>query len=290
MRNMGVLATCLAALFSTSRDLVSKRVSTSVDGVVSACASFLFALPYYVLLLTVLWLLGFETFAISNTFLLLVVLRSLTDALAEWLKMRALSLGEISLVAPFFSLSPLFLLVTSPIITGDPVSIEGGGAIILIVLGTLIIGKSPVRHAHYVHTRWSAVWTAVASAFFLSLNSCFDRLAVQVASPAFSAASMTLLACILLFPFCARLEKLKQFMTVSKWFSVRGFFEVGFMVLKLYALQYIPAHYVMGLLKISLLLSIVGGRVFFKDGSFLYRLVGGMFISAGIAVIIVCEL
>lgn len=287
---MGVLATCIAALFSTSRDLVSKRVSSSVDGIVSACASFLFALPYYVLLLTVLWFFGFETFAFSNEFLLLVVLRSLTDAFAEWLKMRSLGLGEISLVSPFFSLSPLFLLVTSPIITGDPVSIEGAGAIVLIVLGVLIIGKSPVLHARYAHTRWAAVWTAVASAFFLSLNSCFDRLAVQIASPSLSAASMTLLTFLLLFPFCVQPNKFKQFMTASKWFSVRGFFEVGFMVLKLYALQYVPAHYVMGLLKISLLLSIVGGRVFYKEGAFMHRIVGGLFISTGIAVIILYEL
>ena len=54
-----------------------------LDGTASTYASFAYALPYYVVVLAVLWRFGLETFTFSPYFLILVLLRSLTDALAE---------------------------------------------------------------------------------------------------------------------------------------------------------------------------------------------------------------
>src|SRR5262245_32422985 len=119
---MGFVAAVLSAFFSSSKDLLSKRLAFHLDGTVSTFASFGFALPFYVLVLAVLYLLGVETFECSFLFLMLVLLRSITDTFAEWLKMYAFAHGDISVVATFFSLSPLFLLITSPLITHDPLA------------------------------------------------------------------------------------------------------------------------------------------------------------------------
>src|SRR5262249_62335715 len=120
---MGFFAATLSAVFSSSKDLVSKRLASRLDGTASTFASFAFALPYYVLVLVVLYLLGEETFAWTPLFLTFVLLRSVTDTFAEWMKMYAFAHGDISIVATFFSLSPLFLLVTSPLLTGDPLEL-----------------------------------------------------------------------------------------------------------------------------------------------------------------------
>jgi hypothetical protein len=86
----------------------------------STFASFAFALPFYIAALAVLGWLGVEGFERSLPFLVLILLRSITDTFAEGMKMYAFAHGDISIVATFFSLSPLLLLVTSPLITGDP--------------------------------------------------------------------------------------------------------------------------------------------------------------------------
>src|SRR5262245_9161158 len=117
---MGFLAALLSAVFSSSKDLLSKRLAFRLDGTVSTFASFGFALPFYVLVLAVLYVLGMETFASSLSCLVLVLLRSITDTFAEWMKMYAFAHGDISVVTAFFALSPLFRLVTSPLITRDP--------------------------------------------------------------------------------------------------------------------------------------------------------------------------
>ncbi|MCB0339301.1 MAG: EamA family transporter, partial [Bdellovibrionales bacterium] len=116
---MGIVFALLAAGFSSAKDLVSKRLSLAVTGLESAFASFLFALPFYFAALFIAWIAGYEHFLLGEHFFWLVLARSVTDVFAEWLKMEALTREDISTVSCLIATSPLFLLVTSPLITGD---------------------------------------------------------------------------------------------------------------------------------------------------------------------------
>src|SRR5262245_15172062 len=167
---MGLFASLLSAVLAASKDLVSKRLASRLDGTASTFASFAYALPYYALVLAALFLLGQETFTCSVSFLVLVLLRSVTDALAEGLKMHALAHGDISVVACFLSLSPLFLLLTSPLLTGDPLSGPGAAAVVLVVGGSLLLVYRPTA-AGWAGQR-KGVLLASGAALFFSLNSC----------------------------------------------------------------------------------------------------------------------
>ena len=57
------------------------------------------------------------------------------------------------------------------------------------------------------------------------------------------------------------------------------------MVCKLFALQSMTAPAMAGIQRLSLLLSIIGGRVFFREQDFKRRLAAGCLIVAGVAVI-----
>jgi drug/metabolite transporter (DMT)-like permease len=281
---MGLFASLLSAGFAAAKDLVSKRLAYRLDGTASTFASFAFALPFYVLVLAVLALLGEETFTWSLAFFGLVVLRSTTDTLAEWMKMHALGHGDISLVASFLSLSPLFLLVLSPIITGDRPSVAGVVAVILVAGGSLLLVYRP-SHESWAAQRRGALLGAGASLFF-SLNSCFDRLAVQRGTPVFAGFTMTLLSAAFLFPLIARRkDRLDALRAHQGGLWLRGLLEIAFMVSKLYALQYLQAPYVAGIQRLSLVLSIVGGRVFFKEQDFGRRLAAGVLILGGVFLI-----
>src|SRR5690242_5676726 len=128
---MGLFAALLSSVFSSSKDLMSKRLAFRLDGTISTFASFAFALPYYLVLLAVLALLGRETVTFSLAFLMLVLLRSITDTLAEWLKMHAFGHGDLSVVVLVMSLSPVLLLITSPLITGDRLTLVEVVAVVL---------------------------------------------------------------------------------------------------------------------------------------------------------------
>ena len=70
---MGILAALASAVFSTCKDIVSKKLTLHIDGTASTFASFAFALPFYLVVLAVLWLAGYDIFYFSVTFWWLVL-------------------------------------------------------------------------------------------------------------------------------------------------------------------------------------------------------------------------
>jgi drug/metabolite transporter (DMT)-like permease len=285
---MGLLASFLSAFFSATKDLASKRLAFRIDGTVSTFASFSFALPFYLVLLTALFLWKGMPAEFPQAFLLLVLLRSVTDVFAEGMKMHAFNHGDISVVASFFSVSPLFLLILSPLITGDAVSLAETIAVLLVVAGSLALVYRP-SHADW-HRQRKGILLALGAAVFFALNSCFDRRAVVGGDPYFTPViagfAMTLLSAVMILPFAlTRPGGVASLRRHWQGLSVRGFLEVAFMVGKLSASQHLSPPKVAGILRLSLVLSIIGGRVFFKEGDFPRRLLAGILIIAGVWII-----
>lgn len=278
---MGFVAAICSALFATSKDLISKRLAFRLDGTTSTFASFAYALPFYVVVLTILYAMGLETFAWTPYFLLLILLRAITDTFAEWMKMSALVHGDLSVVATFFSLSPIFLLLASPLITDDPIGWPEVVAVILTVAGSLLMIYQPAEHGWARQKK--GILLACGAAFFFCLNSCFDRLAVQRGTPVFSGFTMTFLSALFLTPFVVvSKERIQSLKGHSGGLAIRGLLEISFMVCKLYALQFMQAPDVVAVQRLSLVLSIIGGRMFFKEKNFRRRLIAGLLIMAGV--------
>ena len=290
--SIGVLAALGSAVFATSKDIVSKRVAARVDSTVSTCASFIYALPFYALILLVEWLAGRRDFALGLSFWLLVLGRSITDAFAEWFKMRSLSYGDISLVACFFSLSPVFLLITSPLITADPLSWTEVGSVGLIVAAGILLVYKPSDASTSTGNKIDrnslrAIALAIAASCFFSLNSCFDRLAVQQASPVWSGFTMTAAAGLIFLPRVLSVQKFRRDLGANwRMFSLRGIFEFVFMTLKLIALQFISAPYAVTLMRASILFTILGGGIMLHEGDLKRRLLAGALTLLSVAVVV----
>ena len=278
---MGILLALVGAFLNSAKDLFSKRLAALIDGDTSTFTSFAYAIPLYCILLLAAYLAGFETFAITGNFFLFILLRAVCDCGTEWTRMHAFAKGDISLVAPYMSLAPLFLLVLSPLITGDVPSAVGVFAVLLSFAGGLlnVVGRSRV---HLDADQRKAILLALCTSFCFALNICFDRLAVQTASPLFSGFMMTLLCAIFFLPLMwGRAERWGSLPGAARPLTYRAVLEVLFMITKLSALQYLQAPYVSALGRVALILSIVGGRVVFKEEDFVKRLISGLLIAAG---------
>ncbi len=284
---MGVFFSILAGLLSASKDLASKRISLSISGVLSAFGSFLFALPYYLVLLGFLYLFGLEDFTYSSQFISFVFLRAISDMGAEWCKMEAIGRADVSFIAPFLGLAPLFLLFVSPVLTGDVISLSGMGAVLVVIFGTLVILTKKGSFSHVLEHKHALLF-ALGSSLCFTFNSCFDRLAVQEASPVLSGFAMTFLAALFLLPFAVRRGNLlsMRFEGAYKPLWLRGLFEVLFMISKLTALQYLPVQYVAALTRSSLVFTVVGAKVLYGEGEFKRRLLGSFLILIGVIGII----
>ena len=281
---MGILSSFCGALLFALKDLASKYLAFRIDGTTSTLCSFLFALPFYLIALTLAGFLGWETFALGESFFLYVVIRALTDSAAEWLKMSALAHGEISLLASFLYLSPVFVLFLAPIISGDTVSLQGVCGVIVIALAGVFLVWRPGQRLPSGTKRGIAL--ALGSSFFFSLNHCFDKLAVQQASPLICGFSMTLLSGLFFVPAFAGAGRATLVSKHWRLLSLRGLLEILSMMAKLISLQYLGTAYAVSLMRLSLLLSILGGKMFLDEGDFKARFLAGALTLIGAALIL----
>jgi drug/metabolite transporter (DMT)-like permease len=288
---MGLIAALLCTVFAASKDLVSKRLASRLSGNTSTFASFAFALPYYVVALAAFWMFGHNPLILTAAFLQLVFLRALTDTFAEGMKMHALAHGDISLVASFMSLSPVFLLALEPMVTGDRATPMGILGVVSVVSGSLVLLYRPPPGGWGSQKRGIAL--ALAASVFFTLNTLLDTLASRTgakttsdfASAVFSGFAVTLLSALMVLPFVLGRSHWRDMAGQSAGLWGRGFLEMMFMVSKLYAVQYLPPSEVSSIMRMALLLSIVGGRVYFKEQDFRRRLVAGILIVAGVILI-----
>jgi drug/metabolite transporter (DMT)-like permease len=285
---MGILAALCSAVFSSSKDIISKKMAARIDGLASTFASFAFALPFYVVVLAVLSIAGYDIFDFSMAFWWLVLARALTDSFAEGMKMYAFAHGDISLVTLVFSLSPAFLLLLSPLLTGDELSVAGTIAVLVIVLGSMALVWRPSQGGE--HQKVGILLGLGASVFF-ALNSIFDRLAVRPMTDAppdpavavVAGFTMTFLSAILLAPFVVwHRQRVGGLVTYHRGLLVRGLLEVAFMVCKLVAMQHLFAPTVVGLQRSSMVLSVIAGRVMFREADFGRRFLASLLILGGV--------
>jgi drug/metabolite transporter (DMT)-like permease len=286
MHIAGIAAALLMAIAGTSKDTVSKKISGNISGTLSAFASFLYAIPYYAILIPILYFTGFETFAVTPLFFQYILFRAVSDTGAEWSKMESIARADISLVSAFQSISPAFLVFFSPLITGDPIPNSS-------ILGLLIIAISGVLLANPFRTQnkteIKGILFAILSAFLFSINHCYDRLAAKAASPVLSAFSMTIMACFFIAPFLLRFSRglsgTKEHFTLlnlqSRPLLLRGFFEVISLVAKITALQYLTAPTVVAFARLSVPLSIFSGAILLGEKQLGRRLLYASFMIVG---------
>ena len=281
---IGYFAAFLSAVFASSKDLVSKKLSFSVDGTTSGFASFLFAIPYYLICMAALSIVGMKWWLYSGNFVEFVVLRSVTDTVAEITKMYAFMFADISLLACVYAVYPLALLILSPVLTGDPLKIQHVFAIGCIVIGSLIITVRP--DTHVLKAQKKGIIFGLISGVFFALNTCFDRLAAQQSSPVFSGFAMTALSMLFILPFMFKKQRGTQLVRHSKGFLLRGFFEAAFMICRLWALQFFSGPFVVVFQKLSFVFSIIGGRIAFKEQDFGRRFFAGLVVLFGVLLMV----
>lgn len=281
---MGFLLAIVSAVSATAKDIVSKSLASRVNPDVSTFASFVFALPYYLILIVGLTALGFEPLAYTGAFLTLVLARSITDVFAEGFKMKAFQSGDISLVSSFLSLSPLILALMSPFITGDKVTTHDIAALAFIVVGSIVLIRRDKDTGKVFQLR-ALVYAFLASVAF-ALNSCLDRLAVVQSGAIVSGFAMTLMAAVFCIPVAFRHRNALAELSMHKGgFLQRGAWETLFMVSKLLAMTILEAHVVLGITRVSLVLSVLAGRFWFGERETGRRMVAAACMYAGLVIL-----
>lgn len=279
---MWLIYAVLNPLIDASRNVFSKKASLNVDSlVVSWINNFI---PFLLYLPAIF----FIQLKFNQQFFISVIISGTINTAAAILYHRAISKGDISVVAPMLSFTPLFLIVISPIIVGEFPTSKGLIGIILIVVGSYLLNVNlkekgilfPLKSL----MKNKATRYMLIVAFIWSISANFDKKGIEASSILQYILVVNLFVTIGTTIFVISKRK---FSLQSVWLERKNLLFVGALTSMGYfvhmtALSMTLVAYVIALKRTSGMITVVLGYLILKEQNIKERLLGStiMFIGA----------
>ncbi|MEW6162078.1 MAG: DMT family transporter [Nitrospirota bacterium] len=288
-----VLLSLISAFTLATSDALTKKALTSSNEYIVAWLRLIFSLP----LLFVIFLF-IPVPELDRAFYTAFLLSLPLEILSIVLYIKALKLSPLSLTLPFLALTPVFLIFVSYIILGERVSLRGSVGILLIASGsyTLNIGKireglfEPIRAI--IKERGSILMIGVALIY--SITSSLGKMAIEHSSPLFFGITYFTVLTLLFTPIA--LYKGGKDLGGS-WGRQRlphalllpGIFYSLMVVSHMVAISLAKVAYVISIKRMSLIIGVLYGFLFFKEENIRDRLSGAMLMFIGFLTIVTAE-
>jgi len=250
-----------------------------------------FSGPFFSLFFVVPLLFFVEIPPLDFVFWQIFLINGIIVSLAFILYMRAIKISPLSITIPMLAFSPLFLLVTSPLILGEFPSLFGLMGILLIVLGTYVLSIKDARKGFLepfkALFKEKGALLMLISAFLFSLGSNFSKIAVQHSSPIVYAVMHAILLSCLLFPVSLiksdkSLANIKA--NLTKLFAI-GLFHALIVISALIAMEMVIVPYLISVRRTAIIFSTLYGYFFFNEKRIIERLSGAVIMMFGILII-----
>ncbi|MFW6457111.1 MAG: EamA family transporter, partial [Planctomycetota bacterium] len=206
---------------------------------------------------------------------------------------RALRSGSMAKSVPLLSFTPAFLLLTGELILGETPTMQGIAGVLVIVAGSYFLHLKPDKQSilepiKRLCSSQSARLMLLCSLFFGFTGPFFKR-AIQLSGPFFTmAASLTISTMIMaLLQLTTRHSVADLLPTSSNWRSLAGVgIAVFFVALSInLALDTGLVSYVISLKRLSILINIAIGAIFFGERDLLQNiLAGGTMVSGAVLI------
>ena len=249
--------------------------------------TFLFLLPT---------LLFIEIPEIGDRFLTALLIGGSINAVSTVLAIKALKYSDLSVVAPIITFTPLFLLVTSPVITGEIPTIFGLIGVLLIVFGSYMLNIKKRGDGYLapfkalLNEKGARLMLLVA--FLWSITSNFDKIGVQNSAPLFWAISINVYVTLIIFPimlYKVRSHKINKVPILSKNIlnGSRNLVLIGLcsslmIACQMTAINIVLVIYVISIKRLSAVISVLFGYLIFKEKNIRERLIGSIIMIVGV--------
>jgi uncharacterized membrane protein len=310
------LPAAASALLDATKDVISKRSLRSINPYVVGLAFRLYGLPLLLPLLLCVWMFhGLP--APQPAFWLALVASGTINLLSLILYMKAIGAGELSLTVPMVATTPLFLLITSPLINREMPSATGLAGVALIVLGSYILNLgaasgaqtslssspssavfSPLREALRLSFRvffrpFAAIATHRGSRLMLgvallwSVSSNFDKIGTRASSPLFWTTAMACYGTLGMFLVARWRAPSELHHLRTSWRSLLPVGLVAALMVLAFttAVQHTYVAYAISVKRTSVVIGVVFGWLLFREHGIGTRLLGALLMLAGVVVI-----
>lgn len=273
----------LTAIFRSLTDVAGKFGLKNMDEYVVAWALNFFALP---ILLPLLFFI--EIPEITSGFWLAIFVSGTLNIATAILYLKAIKIADLSLVIPLSTFTPLFLLITSPIIVGEFPSIFGLIGIFLIVFGSYILNINKRKDGFLapfkalLSNKGAQIMLLVA--FIWSITSNFDKIGLQHSSPIFYGIIINIFITVGITPivFIKSRKNLNQIPKNLKSLIPVGIFHGFMMLFHMIAISMTLVAYLISIKRTSAVISVLFGVIIFKEKGLKERILGAIIMIIGV--------
>lgn len=282
-----VLYSILSAFGIATADAFTKKISPDADDYILNLSRFLYASPFVLLLLFFI-----HMPKLDSGFWIVLSLTLPIEVLAQILYVKAIRISPLSIVAPFLSLTSVFLVFTSYFMLGELPTFMGFLGISFVVIGAYILNLNDIKNGlmepfKSIFREKGCVYMMIV-AFLFSITSNLGKILVQKSSPLFfSSIYVPLLAVsfgvMALFTSKGGISQLN--------FNFKGFFFIGLfyglsVVFHTLAILLAIVPYMISVKRTSSVFSVFYGYFLFKEKNIMERAIGSIIMLMGAALII----
>jgi drug/metabolite transporter (DMT)-like permease len=228
--------------------------------------------------------------SIGAQFWIALLIGGSLNVISFLLYIKAIQITDLSLTVPLVSLTPLFLLFTSPLIVQENPTIADAIGIFLIVIGSYVLNLRERQNGYLaplkalLRNRGSRYMLMVA--FLWSITANFDKVGVVNSSPLFWSTALYSYLAVGMFPIALYKshQKFNQILPNLKPLMVIGLFHAIAITFQMMAVTYTLVTQVIAIKRTSALISVWLGHVLFKEQGLQERLIGAAIMVFGVVV------
>jgi drug/metabolite transporter (DMT)-like permease len=201
------------------------------------------------------------------------------NVVAYALYIRAFRFSDASLVAPLVLLTPVLMLITSPIMVGENIPSMGIFGVLFTVLGVGLLDASKTNGKRFnfaVFARDRGARLMIGTALIWSVTANIDKLGVRASTPLIWIAAVTnvIAACALIYWFADR-RPAPRIKTLRYAIGAGSAMAIGNTV-QMWALTVLFTPYVIAIKRLSALFTVLASGMVLKEES------GGRFLGAAV--------
>ncbi len=281
-----LLLAFLTALCEALKDVFSKLNLKSINPLIVALAMRLFSLP---LLLPILLFIDIPDK--GQYFFPALLAGGSLNIIITILYLKAIQHSDLSVTVPMVTFTPLFLLITSPLIVGEFPGYYGIAGIFCIVLGSYMLNIHAARRGFFAP--FKALFKEkgprymLLVAFLWSITANIDKVGIQNSGPLYWVVAISVFLFIGMIPVVLIFAKndIKQILTNAKELFPVGLFSGMTLIFQMLAIQLTLVAYVISIKRTSALMVVIFGVLIFKEKGFLQRATGVIIMLLGVLLI-----
>ncbi len=289
----GILLAILVAILATANSAAVNHAVQHIDKKLVAWASFVFAIPF---LFIILCYIGFPE--VTSKYWICVGLYLPLISLARYFTTCAHEKSDMSLIMPLLALTPLFILPIAPVVLNQHVTPLGLVGILLIVLGVYLLGIKDLKNGILSPIKYifknAGAWYMLGVALIYAISTVIDGKGIIEAGNTFQASMFWVftayVGCAVIFTPHAIIalrrnnnavrNNWKSFVAVGVTYGLTSIFQM-------WAMTFTLAVYVNSIKRLTIVLSVLVGCLFFKEEGLKERLLAAAITTLGVILIVI---